>query len=266
MVAQTENLEFEAVLHREDDDRIATLILNRPRQSNALSRELIQALADALADIAASESIRVVVIKGNGSNFCAGHDLQELRANRQEKEYRDIFDSCTRLMARIVALPQPVIAQVHGVATAAGCQLVATCDLAIAAQQALFATPGVNIGAFCSTPMVMLSRVIARKHAMEMLLTGEMIDAETALQYGLINHAVADENLDHFVKEFASKMATKSPAVLSSGKRAFYRQLECGLDEAYDFACAEMVRCMLAEDATEGIDAFFERRPPRWPK
>lgn len=254
----------EPLLLCECSDGIATLTLNRPRQRNALSIQLMGELVDELTRIAGDADVRVVVIRGNGPGFCAGHDLKEMRADRREEAHRRTFARCAELMTAIVELPKPVIAQVHGIATAAGCQLVATCDLAIAADDARFATPGVNIGLFCSTPMVALSRNVARKHAMEMLLTGDMIDAATAAQYGLINRAVPADELADAVGELAQKIAAKSPLVLEIGKEAFYKQLEANLAEAYEYTGAVMVRNMLTDDAAEGIDAFIEKRHPAW--
>lgn len=251
------------VLH-ETADGIATLTLNRPRQRNALSMALMGKLNAALADIAGDKDVNVVVIRGNGPAFCAGHDLKEMRADDREEAHQRTLQECARLMTAIVELPKPVIAQVHGIATAAGCQLVATCDLAIAADDARFATPGVNIGLFCSTPMVALSRNVSRKQAMEMLLTGEMIDAATAVKFGLINRAVAVDELDAAVQTLATTICSKSPMALEIGKVAFYKQLECGLKEAYEYTGAVMVRNMLTNDAAEGIDAFIEKRRPVW--
>jgi len=248
----------------ECNDGIATLTLNRPRQRNALSMQLMGELVARLSHIAGDADVRVVVIRGNGPGFCAGHDLKEMRADPREEAHRKTFARCIELMKAIVELPKPVIAQVHGIATAAGCQLVATCDLAIAADDARFATPGVNIGLFCSTPMVALSRNVGRKQAMEMLLPGDMIDADTAAQYGLINRAVPADELADAVSELARKIAAKSPLVLEIGKEAFYRQLESGLAEAYEYTGAVMVRNMLTGDAAEGIDAFIEKRHPVW--
>ena len=254
----------ESVLLRETRDGIATLTLNRPRQRNALSMALMEALVEALAVIAGDADVKVVVVRGAGPGFCAGHDLKEMRANPREEAHRRTFAQCAKLMTAIVELPQPVIGRVHGIATAAGCQLVATCDLAIAADDARFATPGVNIGLFCSTPMVALSRNVGRKQAMEMLLTGEMIDAATAERFGLINHFVPADELDNAVQELAEKIRSKSPLVLKIGKEAFYRQLECGIREAYEYTGAVMVRNMMSDDAAEGIDAFIEKRRPVW--
>jgi len=254
----------ESVLLSEIRDGITTLTLNRPRQRNALSMSLMEELIEALESIAGDADVKVVVIRGNGPAFCAGHDLKEMRADPREEAHRNTFAACAKLMTTIVELPQPVIGRVHGIATAAGCQLVATCDLAIAADDARFATPGVNIGLFCSTPMVALSRNVGRKQAMEMLLTGEMIDAATAERFGLINQFVPPAELDTAVQELAEKIRSKSPLVLKIGKEAFYRQLECGIREAYEYTGAVMVRNMMTDDAAEGIDAFIEKRRPVW--
>ena len=254
----------EPVLLRDDGNGITTLMLNRPGARNALSGELMTALQRELDAIAEDASVRVVVITAHGSVFSAGHDLKELRADPREEAYRRQFDQSSRLMQRIVRLPQPVIAKVQGMATAAGCQLVATCDLAIAAETAEFATPGVDIGLFCLTPMVALSRNISRKKAMEMLLTGEAISASEAVRTGLINRAVPASLLDQAVQELAQKIASKSVTAIALGKEAFYRQLESGLSEAYDYASEVMTRNMLARDAEEGIDAFLEKRAPTW--
>ena len=254
----------EQLLLRETGDGIATLTLNRPRQRNALSMALMGELNAALADIAGDNDVKVVVIRGNGPGFCAGHDLKEMRADDREEAHHRTLKECAKLMTAIVELPKPVIARVHGIATAAGCQLVATCDLAIAADNARFATPGVNLGLFCSTPMVALSRNVNRKQAMEMLLTGEMIDSKTAERFGLINRAVSPEDLDDEVHELATLICSKSAVATEIGKVAFYKQLECGLTEAYEYTGAVMVRNMMTHDAGEGIDAFIEKRQPQW--
>ena len=220
----------EPVLLRQDRDGIATLTLNRPQARNALSAALLQALGVTLRAIADEPAVRVVVVAGAGPAFCAGHDLKEIRAEPGRAAYERLFAACSAVMQAIVRLPQPVIARVHGVATAAGCQLVASCDLAVASTDARFATPGVNIGLFCSTPMVALSRNVGRKQAMEMLLLGELVDAPTARQLGLVNRVVAPEALDAEVAGMATAIVGKSPLTLRIGKEAFYRQLECGLE------------------------------------
>ena len=254
----------DAVLLRHDADGIARLTLNRPAARNALSVALMDALQSALDAVARDDTVKAVVIAANGPGFCAGHDLREMRANPGRQHYEAVFKQCTRLMTSIVHLSKPVIARVHGVATAAGCQLVASCDLAIAAADARFATPGVNIGLFCSTPMVALSRAVPRKAAMEMLLTGELIDADKAQRLGLVNRVVPADQLDDAVNALAHTIATKSPLVLKIGKEAFYRQAELGLDAAYAYTSEVMVTNMLARDAEEGIDAFLQKRPAKW--
>lgn len=252
------------ILLRDDADGVATLTLNRPAARNALSVGLIAALQEAFDAVAADKSVKCVVLAANGPAFCAGHDLKEIRANPGRQAYESLFSQCARLMTTIVHLPQPVIAKVHATATAAGCQLVATCDLAFAADGARFATPGVNIGLFCSTPMVALSRNVGRKAAMEMLLTGQLIDAAKAEKIGLINGVTTADALDGVVAETAALLTSKSPLTLAIGKEAFYRQLDMGLDDAYAYAAEVMTRNMLARDAEEGIDAFIEKRPPTW--
>ena len=251
-------------LLQETRDGVAWLTLNRPQARNALSRGLMTALEGALETVAADKAVKVVVIAGAGPAFCAGHDLREIRAEPGRAAYEALFAQCSRLMTRIVRLPKPVIARVHGVATAAGCQLVASCDLAVAAETARFATPGVNIGLFCSTPMVALSRAVGRKQAMEMLLTGELVDAARAREIGLINRVVPEAQLDEAVTALARQIAAKSPLTLAIGKEAFYRQAEMALDDAYAYASEIMTRNMLARDAEEGIDAFLGKRPPVW--
>ncbi len=253
------------VLLRRDDGDVRTLSLNRPAARNGLSLELMAALQAELDAVRDAPSVKVVVIGATGPAFCAGHDLKEIRANPTREFYEQLFAACSRLMCAIVRLPQPVIARVQGPASAAGCQLLASADLAIAGQSARFATPGVSIGLFCSTPMVALSRNVATKHAMEMLLTGELTDASEAARIGLINRVVPDDRLDQAVYDLAEKIAAKSPVSLKVGKQAFYRQLELGLDEAYAYTSEVMTRNMLARDAKEGIDAFLEKRPPVWP-
>ncbi len=254
----------EQVLLRRDSDGVAWLTLNRPQARNALSIALMTALESELAALAEDKAVKVVVIAGAGPAFCAGHDLREMRANPGRESYQALFEQCSRLMTAIVRLPKPVIARVHGVATAAGCQLVATCDLAVAAETARFATPGVNIGLFCSTPMVALSRAVGRRDAIEMLLTGDMIEAARAREIGLVNRVVPEAELDGATAALAAKIAGKSPLTLAIGKEAFYRQAEMDLDGAYRYAAEVMTRNMLARDAEEGIDAFLAKRPPVW--
>ncbi len=264
MSTKAQSATAEAILLREDRDGVCILTLNRPKARNALSVTLMDAMQQELDAIRDDRSVRAVVIAGNGPAFCAGHDLKELRANTGREFYETVFTQVSRLMLSIVRLPQPVIARVHGIATAAGCQLVATCDLAVAAGDARFATPGVNIGLFCSTPMVALTRAVGRKQAMEMLLTGEVIDAQRAYELGLINRVVAPGMLDTAVDELARKIIDKSPLTLAIGKETFYRQAELGLEEACVHAAEVMTRNMLARDAEEGIDAFLEKRPAVW--
>jgi enoyl-CoA hydratase/carnithine racemase len=251
-------------LLREDRDGVATLTLNRPRARNALTMELMAAIDAELTAIATDPAVLVVVIAANGPAFCAGHDMREMRATPTREAYEAVFARCSAMMQHIVALPKPVIARVHGVASAAGCQLVATCDLAIAGETARFATPGVDIGLFCSTPMVALSRAVGRKAAMEMLLTGDMVDARRARELGLINRVVPDADLEAEVTALARQIASKSPLTLAIGKEAFYRQAELDLAAAYALASEVMTRNMLAHDAGEGIDAFLEKRAPVW--
>ena len=254
----------EPELLRREQDGVAWLTLNRPAARNALSVGLMTALDAALVAAAADPAVHVVVIAGAGPAFCAGHDLREMRANPGRAANGALFTQCSDLMLRIVRLPKPVIARVHGVATAAGCQLVASCDLAVATEDARFATPGVNIGLFCSTPMVALSRAVGRKPAMEMLLTGDLIDAARARELGLVNRVVPAAELDAATVALAGQIASKSPLVLAIGKEAFYRQAEMELNAAYRYAAEVMTRNMLARDATEGIDAFLGKRTPQW--
>jgi enoyl-CoA hydratase/carnithine racemase len=242
---------------------VATLTLNRPAQRNALSRELMADVTDALGTLGADPEVRVVVLGGRGPAFSAGHDLSEM-VGLGFDEYREIFELCTRMMATIHALPQPVIARVHGMATAAGCQLVAACDLVVASSEARFATPGVKIGLFCTTPMVEVTRSVGRKRALEMLLTGTAIDAETAAEWGLVNRVVGPDELEAATDELARQIASASSLTVGLGKRAFYRQIDLGLDAAYDHCQAVMTENATAEDAQEGMSAFLEKRPPIW--
>jgi len=256
-----------------DADGILRLTLNAPKSRNALSEAMMRALAAALDDAARDPAVRVIVIAANGPVFCAGHHLKEMNAARHDPAhaadggrayFTRIMRQCAALMSSIPAHPRPVIAEVAGTATAAGCQLVASCDLAFAAEAAHFATPGVNIGLFCSTPMVALSRKVAAKHAMEMLLTGDPCGAPRAAEIGLINRAVPADSLTDTVMDTARRIAAKSTATVGFGKPAFYLQAERPLAEAYEYAAAVMVENMLANDAGEGISAFIEKRPPRW--
>ena len=254
----------EPVLLEELQDGVLRLSLNRPAARNALSVGLMTALSEGLDRAGSDGQCRVVVIAGSGPAFCAGHDLRELRADPSREAYERTFAQCSALMQQIVQLPKPVIAEVHGIATAAGCQLVATCDLAVAADDARFATPGVNIGLFCSTPMVALTRAVGRKPAMEMLLTGELVDAATAKAIGLVNRVVPRPELASATRALARQIAAKSAFTVAIGKEAFYRQAELGLADAYRYAGEVMTRNMLARDAAEGIDAFLDKRPPVW--
>jgi enoyl-CoA hydratase/carnithine racemase len=269
MLTSAPQTESAPILLRVDRDGIAVLTLNRPHARNSLSLALLSALGDALVAIAADVSVRAVVLTGNGPAFSAGHDLKELTARRGDADRGQAFfklamTSCSTVMQQIVRLPQPVIAAVQGTATAAGCQLVASCDLAVASAAATFATPGVNIGLFCSTPMVALSRNVARKHAMEMLLTGEPIAAADALRIGLVNRVAAHGTELAAAMELGRTIAEKSARTVKIGKEAFYRQIEMDLARAYDYAAEVMVENMLARDAEEGIGAFIEKRAPKW--
>jgi enoyl-CoA hydratase/carnithine racemase len=251
-------------VRRQDRDGIATLTLDRPAARNALSSAVLDELLDHLRAIDTDPSVHVVVLAGNGPAFSAGHDLRELRDNPDPGFRRDLFERCSEVMLAILGLRQPVIAKVHGVATAAGCQLVATCDLAVAGRSARFATPGVNIGLFCSTPMVALSRAVGPKQAMEMLLTGEMIGADEAFRIGLVNRVVPDDELDAAVDRLATTIAAKSSAVVAIGKEAFHRQAELPVADAYRLTGEVMVRNLGLADAGEGIDAFLGKRAPSW--
>jgi enoyl-CoA hydratase/carnithine racemase len=257
------------VLSRSDDDGVATLTLCRPERRNPLSEALIRSLTAELDAIAADRSVRAVILAAEGPAFSAGHDLKEMTARRSDPDrgrayFTEIMSRCAAMMQRIVALPQPVIAAVEGVATAAGCQLVASCDLAVAGAEARFATPGVHIGLFCSTPMVALSRSVSNKHAMEMLLLGENADASTAWRYGLVNRITPAGGAVAEAMAMARIIASKSPMTVKTGKKAFYRQREMNLEEAYAYASDVMVENMLARDAEEGIAAFVEKREPTW--
>jgi enoyl-CoA hydratase/carnithine racemase len=258
------------ILLREDfAGDIAVLTLNRPQTRNSLSEAMLEALGDALTAIAHDRTVRVVVLAANGPAFSSGHDLKELSAHRADADrgrgyFKHIMTTCSTMMQQIVTLPQPVIAAVQATATAAGCQLVASCDLAVASRDARFATPGVNLGLFCSTPMVALSRNVSRKHAMEMLLTGEMIAADEAKRIGLVNEVVAPGHERTAAVALAKKIAAKSALTVKIGKEAFYRQLEMPLADAYRYASEVMVENMLAHDAEEGIGAFIEKREPKW--
>lgn len=248
-----------------DDNGITTLTLNQPERRNSLSMAMLDALSEALGDVVTNDATRVVVIAAAGKVFCAGHDLKEIRDQLDSHEFQlALFNRCSEVMQQIVNLAKPVIARVAGVATAAGCQLVASCDLAVAADSARFATPGVNIGLFCSTPMVALSRNVSRKHAMEMLLTGELISAVRAEQLGLVNRIVDDSLLDETVYAMARTIAEKSGHTLKIGKGAFYKQLEMPLADAYEYTAKVMAENLRADDAREGICAFLDKRKPEW--
>ncbi len=254
----------EALVLRGDDAGVATLTLNRPSQFNTLSSELIEALIAELDAIARDERVRVVVIAGAGKAFCAGHDLKQMRANHNLGYQQALFRLCSKLMMKLTELPQPVIARVHGIATAAGCQLVSMCDLAVAADVARFAVSGINVGLFCATPSVGLSRNMGRKQAFEMLVTGDFIDAEEARRRGLVNRVVPLDQLDDEVARLAGAIVAKSSVAIAAGKQMFYKQLEMGLDAAYQLAGEVMACNMMSEDAAEGIDAFIAKRPPQW--
>jgi len=247
----------------ETEGRIAIVTLNRPQRRNALSLELMTELIEGLNEIGRDHSLRVVILAAEGKVFCSGHDLSEM-VGRDINEYREVFDVCTELMTRIQSIPQPVIAQVQGIATAAGCQLVATCDLAVASDQAAFATPGVKIGLFCTTPMVALSRAVGRKRALQMLMTGDMIDALTAVEWGLINMAVPASELEQQSRKLAARIAEASSLTVALGKQAFYTQIDLDQPKAYAYAKEVMSMNSLAADAQEGISAFLEKRQACW--
>ena len=264
MSANTHTLATTPLLLRDDREGITTLTLNRPAQYNALAEGLIACLQDELDKIAADETVRVVIIAAAGKAFCAGHDLKEMRASEDRDVHQALFDRCGRMMMSIHRLPQPVIARVNGIATAAGCQLVANCDLAVAAEEAMFAVSGINVGLFCSTPAVPLSRNLTRKKALHMLLTGDFISATEAKESGLVNEVVPAENLASATQALATKIAAKSSHSIRLGKEMFYRQLPMDLADAYTFASERMACNMDSHDAREGIDAFIEKRKPVW--
>ena len=264
MSMSADQLQSEAILLRDDRDGVATLTLNRPAQYNALSGEMLDALQANLDDIDRDDAVRVVVIAARGKAFCPGHDLKEMRSSEDRAFHQALFDKCGRMMLAINRLRQPVIARVHGIATAAGCQLVANCDLAVAAEDARFAVSGINVGLFCATPAVPLSRNMQRKQAMHMLLTGDFIDAATALRYGLVNDVVPAAELESATAALAQKIVAKSAHAIALGKEMFYRQLGMDLSEAYAYAAERMACNMDSHDAREGIDAFFARRSPVW--
>ena len=252
-----EHLKFDAA------DAVATITLNRPEKRNALSLELLRELNSLLADVRERDDVRAVIIRGEGKVFSAGHDISQL-VGHEMTFYKSIFETCNEVMEKIQRLPQAVIAQVHGVATAAGCQLVAACDLAVAAEDARFGTPGVKIGLFCSTPGVPLVRAVGRKRALEMLLTGRMISAQEAQQYGLINSVVPVDQLEEETKALAGKIVEASPLTVRIGKEAFYTQVNLADAQAYDYAKEAIVTNLFAEDAQEGLSAFLEKRKPQW--
>jgi enoyl-CoA hydratase/carnithine racemase len=251
-------------LLREDRDGVATLTLNRGAQMNLLTLEMLGALQDAFDAIAKDPGVRVVVLAAAGKGFCAGHDLKEIQALGDPQKINALFDTCNRMMMAIQHLPQPVIARVQGAAAAAGCQLVAQCDLAVAADSAKFTTPGVSWGFFCSTPGVAIGRNLLRKHAMEMLLTGDLVDARKALEWGLVNQVVPAEGLDAAVAELAAKIAAKPPATIAAGKRAFYQQMDLGVPAAYELAGGVISASFSHAEGKEGMDAFIGKRPPDW--
>ena len=260
----------ETILLREDDAGVTILTLNAPKSINALSEKMLAALSSAFDEIAEDRTVKAVILRTAGNHFCAGHNLKEMTARRKDDDggfqyFQDLFATCSAMMLRIVRLPQPVIAEVKGIATAAGCQLVAACDLAVASEDTRFATSGVNIGLFCSTPMVALSRNVSRKQAMEMLLLGEFIPAARVAEFGLINRCVPRAALEHATMEMARVIADKPPAAIKIGKRAFYEQAEMPLEEAYAFAGRVMAENMMGRDAEAGIGAFTRKEPmPDW--
>jgi enoyl-CoA hydratase/carnithine racemase len=251
-----------SILLREDRDGICTLTMNRPQQMNLLTNEMLDALQEALEAIAGDSRVRVVVLAGAGKGFCAGHDIKEIRALKELPKIEALFAKCSRMMQTITALPQPVIARVHGAAAAAGCQLVGQCDLAVASEAAKFTTPGVTWGFFCSTPGVAVARNISRKRAMEMLLTGDIIDARKALEWGLVNRVVPPDDLNRETESLARKIADKPPVTVATGKRAFYEQMEHGAAKAYELASCAISASFAHDEGRQGMDAFLEKRPP----
>ena len=264
MNANAEAVSEKSILLREDNEGVTTLTLNRPAQYNALSSEMLAELQAALDAIDTDDSVRVVVIAANGKAFCPGHDLKQMRSSEEREFHQALFDQCAKVMLTINQLQQPVIARVHGIATAAGCQLVAMCDLAVAAEEARFAVSGIHVGLFCSTPAVPLSRNMGRKQAMHMLLTGDFISAQTAQQYGLVNEVVPAAELESATLALAQKIVARSAHAISIGKDMFYRQLPMDLSAAYDYASERMTCNMDSHDAREGIDAFIQKRKPEW--
>jgi len=264
MSASARNAAGNATLLRDDADGISTLTLNRAQKYNALSSAMLTELQEALDDIRQDETIRVVIIAAEGKAFCAGHDLKEMRSSEDKSFHEALFSQCGRVMISINQMPQPVIARVNGIATAAGCQLVAACDLAVATEESRFAVSGINVGLFCSTPAVALSRNLPRKLAMQMLLTGDFISADKARQFGLINEVVKSGELHQATRSLAEKIVAKSSLAIKLGKEVFYEQLSLDLPEAYAYAGNMMACNMDSEDAREGIDAFVEKRKPEW--
>jgi len=264
MSATADQVADQSILLREDSEGITTLTLNRPAQYNALSGDMLTELQTALDHIGQDDSIRVVIIAANGKAFCPGHDLKEMRSSEEREFHQALFNQCSKMMLTINQMQQPVIARVNGIATAAGCQLVANCDLAVAAEEARFAVSGINVGLFCSTPAVPLSRNMGRKQAMHMLLTGDFISAQTAQQYGLVNEVVAAAELEQATLVLAQKIVAKSAHAIKLGKDMFYQQLSMDLSDAYAYAAERMTCNMDSHDAREGIDAFIEKRKPEW--
>jgi len=264
MGATADQVIDQSILLRDDSEAITTLTLNRPQQYNALSGEMLTELQAALDDIGQDDSIRVVIIAASGKAFCPGHDLKQMRSSEEREFHQALFNQCSKMMLTINQLQQPVIARVNGIATAAGCQLVANCDLAVAAEESRFAVSGINVGLFCSTPAVPLSRNMGRKQAMHMLLTGDFISAQTAQQYGLVNEVVAAAELEQATLVLAQKIVAKSAHAIKLGKDMFYQQLPMDLSDAYAYAAERMTCNMDSHDAREGIDAFIEKRKPEW--
>lgn len=248
----------------EQHQGLARITLNRPAKYNALSEEVLDSLQHILDKLAQDPSLQCVIIQAEGKAFCAGHDLKQMRSKPEHDYYRGLFSRCSRVMQGVLALPVPVIARVQGLATAAGCQLVATCDMAVATESTRFAVSGINVGLFCSTPAVALSRCVPPKAAMEMLMTGEFISAQRAQELGLINYAVAEDQLDQTVQKLADSIMAKSPVAVRAGKAMFYRQRSLAIEQAYDYAGQVMADNMMSNDACEGIDAFIEKRAPQW--
>lgn len=259
-------MEEPLLLQHRDERGVVTLTLNRPRAFNALSEAMLAALGDAVAALAEDEAVRVVVLGAAGTAFCAGHDLKEMRAEPSFERYRRLFARCTSVMLALQRLPAPVIVRVHGLATAAGCQLVAMCDLAVASRDARFAVSGINVGLFCATPGVAVSRNVPRKAAFEMLVTGEFVSAEEARMLGLVNKVAAPEALDDAVEALVARIVAKPRVAVAMGKALFYRQIEAGIEAAYEDAGATMACNMMDPSALEGVSAFLDKRPPRWPR